>query len=168
MNKIKAWHFSNKQGTLGYGDGRQIVLGETLSVDGIPVKCHYGLHGSKSILDAMGYASGCRLWRVEIWEDIDSEDDKLCGKNRKALIDYGDIMPLIVKFAKSCSDRAQKHAKYAKYAKSAKYAKYAAESAAKSAKYAKYAAKSAAKKERKIQEEWWAEKLEQLKGGRHE
>src|SRR5690606_12638336 len=138
-NRVKAWHFSNNEGTLGYGDGRQIILGETLSADGKPVPCSYGLHGSKSIIDAMGYASGCRLWRVEIWGEIDEDDDKLCGRNRRALVDYGDIMPQIVEFAKWCAERAQE------FAKSAKYAEYPAKYAVNYANYTEYAAESSAK-----------------------
>lgn len=191
--KYTCYHFSNAQGTLGFGDNRQIVLGETLSVDGTPKMCEWGLHGSQSILDALGYASGCHLWKVEISGNVDLGDDKLCGNNRKAIADYGDVMFLVVEFAKWCADRAAKSAKYAtKSAKSAEYAaeyaEYAAESAeyaksaAKSAaeyaaEYAKYAAESAAKSaeyaaeyaksntsERQLQEQWWQDKLQQLKG----
>ena len=189
MKKYTAFHFSNKSGNLGFGDGREIRVGETLSVDCKPKLCEIGLHGSQSVVDALGYASGARLWKVEIWGNVDCGDDKLCGNNRRAVVDYGEILPIIVEFAKWCSDRAAKYAgsaaKSAKYAaeyaesaaKSAKSAKYAAKSAAeytksaaKSAKYAaKYAesaakyAESAAKKERDAQEKWWMDKLSELK-----
>ena len=162
MKKYTAFHFSNKAGTLGYGDGRQIRVGETLSVDCKPELCKIGLHGSQSVVDALGYAGGARLWKVEIWENVDCGDDKLCGNNRRAVVDYGEILPIIVEFAKWCSDRAAKSAesaaksaKYAEYAKSAaEDAKYAAknaeyaESAAEDAEYAAKYAEYAAKKER--------------------
>lgn len=147
MKKYIAYHWSRNDDCLGYGDGRQIVLGETLSVAGTPKLCHHGLHGSVSVVDALGYASGSHLWLVEISGRIQTSDDKICGLHRKAIIEYGDLLPIIVEFAFWCSSRAAESAKYAKYA--AEYSKYAAESA---------------ECEKLAQEDWWMEKLQQIKG----
>lgn len=145
--KHTAFHWSRNDDRLGYGDGRKIVLGKTLSVKGKPEKCKHGLHGSESIMDALFYASGTHLWVVEIWGAVDTTDrDKICGQHRKAIAQYGDLMFLIVDFAKWCAVRS------AEYAKSAESV-------------AEYTAKSAksAKKERLAQEGWWYEKLAQIK-----
>jgi hypothetical protein len=140
MKKYTAYHFSRNDDRLGHGDGRKIVLGETLSVDGKPKLCEHGLHGSIRLVDALGYASGSHLWVVEIWGKVDVGDDKICGNNRRAVVQYGDVLPLIAEFAYWCADRAAKYAaESAEYAaESAKYAEYAAEYAAESA--AEYAA----------------------------
>jgi len=140
---MKAWHFANYDDFLKYGDGRKIILGETLSVEGTPKLCSHGLHGNVSILDAMKYAGGPNLWLVEITGNVQIGDDKICGNSRKALVQYGNILPLIVEFSFWCSSRA-------------------AESTKSAAKYAEYA-ESAAKYERQAQEDWWTEKLSQLK-----
>ncbi|MDC6706028.1 hypothetical protein OEZ83_27055, partial [Leclercia adecarboxylata] len=105
-----------------------------------PILCKLGLHGSISIVDALGYAAGSHLWLVNIWGVVDKGDDKLCGTHREAVVEYGDLSSLIVEFAKWCADRAAESAKYAEYAE------------------------YAAKQERESQENWWKEKLFQLKG----
>jgi len=141
MKKYRVFHFSRNDDCLGYGDGREIKLGKTLSVEGQPILCQHGLHGSISILDALKYASGSHLWAAEIWGNVQVDDDKLCGNYRVPIREYGDILPLIVEFAFMCSKRAAEYAEYA-----AKYA-YAAEYAT---------------QERMYQENWWKEKLAQL------
>ena len=47
MGKIKAWHFCRNDKKLGYGDNREIKVGETLTVDPDRIcLCNYGLHAS--------------------------------------------------------------------------------------------------------------------------
>ena len=82
---MKAWHFTNENMTLGYGDGRKIVEGETLSCEGDIVLCQNGMHGSKRIIDALQYAPGPILTRVEITGDVVEGDDKIAGRHRKVL-----------------------------------------------------------------------------------
>ena len=163
MKKIVAYHWSRNDDCLGYEDGRQIVLGKTLSISGKPILCEHGLHASVSIVDALGYAAGSHLWLVEISGKIQNSEDKLCGQNRKALIEYGDLLPIIVDFAFWCAERVAEYAaNCAKYA--ADYAAEDADDAANCAKFAANYAKFAADSEKLAQEEWWAEKLQQLKG----
>ena len=92
MGKIKAWHFAianNKgQPILGFGDGREIIDGSTLSINGPINMCKNGLHGSVKILDALGYASGPIITRVEISGDIIIGHNKIVGRNRKCLWHY--------------------------------------------------------------------------------
>src|SRR4051794_16379994 len=58
------WHFAavDGEGTprLGYGDGREVRVGETLRVEGTPVPCEHGLHASETLWDALGCARGDR------------------------------------------------------------------------------------------------------------
>jgi len=84
-DKILAWHFAKDDNKLNYGDGREIVIGETHSVEGTPSLCEWGLHGSTRIRDALRYAPGSMVYRVEIWGNVDSGDDKICGTHRRYL-----------------------------------------------------------------------------------
>ena len=79
---MKAWHFVGD--TLR--DGRPIPLdGEWLSHDGELVMCESGLHASKRIVDALNYAPGKTICRVEVDGDIIHDDDKLVASKRKIL-----------------------------------------------------------------------------------
>jgi len=65
--EILAWHFLRVDKKLGYGDNRLVSLDDLIAVD--PDKldlCHFGLHGSVKILDAISFigwenAIVCRL-----------------------------------------------------------------------------------------------------------
>jgi len=85
MATIKAWHFMAADRRLGYGDGRLMRKGQTLRVAGKPVMCGHGLHGSRRIIAALGYAVGPIICRVEIGGDIVEYADKLVGNTRKTL-----------------------------------------------------------------------------------
>ena len=102
MNKVLAWHFSPLDCLLANGDGRKIVAGESLSVSLPLTLCKRGLHGSVNILDALNYAPGPMLWRVEISGEILEEKDKLCGETRKALWGF-DCRDLLFSFARECA-----------------------------------------------------------------
>lgn len=82
---IRAYHFNT--GKCGYGDNRPIIEGETLSVACKPECCERGLHGSVDIMDALSYApsDATHISIVEIWGDIDRQDDKICGTHRKCI-----------------------------------------------------------------------------------
>lgn len=61
MNDIM-WHFAGVDDVgvprLGHNDGREIRVGETLTVDCKPVVCEAGLHACPHARDALGYAAG--------------------------------------------------------------------------------------------------------------
>ena len=84
-DKLECWHFANNDLRLGYGDGREIVAGESLRVEGAPKLCEYGLHGSKRLIDALKYASGHMLCRVELSDEIIEGHDKAVARERKTL-----------------------------------------------------------------------------------
>jgi hypothetical protein len=79
----RAWHFASADMRLGYGDGREIVAGETLTVDGRPSLCERGLHASVRLIDAIEYApENPRLCRVEVGGEIATGADKIAGTER--------------------------------------------------------------------------------------
>ena len=86
---MKAWYFAHESNKLQYGDGRKIKIGETHTIDCIPQCCKKGLHGSIKILDALSFAKGSIIYRVDIKDKIDKQNDKICGQSRTYL--YGGI-----------------------------------------------------------------------------
>ena len=80
--KVLAWHFTSN--TLR--DGRPIPpIGEVLHVPP-PIRiCERGCHASRNIIDALYYAPGTNLHRVELWGSIREQKDKLVASNRRIL-----------------------------------------------------------------------------------
>src|SRR5690606_4993475 len=85
------WHFVqvDEHGTprLGYGDGRAVVVGETLRVDAEPILCSVGLHASRRLWDALKYAQGDRLslCRVTLGGTVVDDDDKSVASERTVI-----------------------------------------------------------------------------------
>ena len=77
--KILGWHFCD-----GWKlrDGTPLEIGRTYTVDGPTKLCERGLHSSIRLLDALRYAPGSFVCRVESWGDIKSESNKLVSLNR--------------------------------------------------------------------------------------
>ena len=76
---ILAWHFVNDK----LRDGRDIPKdGELLVHEGALELCKTGLHASESIMDALRYAPGNTLCRVEMSGSMALGDDKLCSTER--------------------------------------------------------------------------------------
>jgi hypothetical protein len=73
---MKAWHFTKLDKRLGYEDGRLVEAGKILSVRGPLTLCRRGLHASATIFDALKYAPGPYLWRVELMGDVIKDTDK--------------------------------------------------------------------------------------------
>jgi hypothetical protein len=79
---MKAWHFVSD--TLR--DGRPIPAdGELLKHEGPLKLCASGLHASKNILDALHYAPGSTICRVEVCGEIIHGNDKLVASERTIL-----------------------------------------------------------------------------------
>jgi len=70
---------------LGYDDGRLVEVGQTLECEGEPALCSNGMHGSAMLIDALYYANGPIVCRVEIEGDVIEDEDKLCGRRRTVL-----------------------------------------------------------------------------------
>lgn len=100
METIKAFYFATEDRKLRYGDEREIVVGETHSVDGEIKVCRNGLHASEKLLDALMHAPGCILYLVELSGHTDSSShDKLAARNRKYLAEFN-VTEVLKEFAR--------------------------------------------------------------------
>jgi len=64
--KPRYWHFIRENKKLGYQDDRIVRAGRTYKVDCEPILCESGLHASKEAIDALVYAPGPIICRVEL------------------------------------------------------------------------------------------------------
>jgi hypothetical protein len=87
------------------GDGRRVVMGETVTVDGPIELCRRGLHASRNPLDALSYRDSPIFVRVELSGEIQEANDKLCATSRKHLwaVDATKILHI---FACRCAEQA--------------------------------------------------------------
>ena len=85
---MKGWHFTDTSKTLRYGDGRKVEAGKTLTFKGTPELCEKGLHACKRLIDAIQYAPGPYVWRVELSGKVLHGDDKSVATKRKAIWGY--------------------------------------------------------------------------------
>jgi hypothetical protein len=99
-----AWHFTD-----GWKlrDGQPLEVGKTYVFDGEPVMCECGYHASKKILDALRYAPGTVVSRVECDDITGTENDKFVCKRRKVLWSM-DIEMILHEFACRCAEHALK------------------------------------------------------------
>ena len=82
MKKIQGWHFC-KDWKLR--DGQKVEVGKTYSVKGELIMCQHGLHLSERIIDALNYAPGNIICRVEGWGDMQKDSDKIICRYRTVL-----------------------------------------------------------------------------------
>ena len=82
VKPVLAWHFTDG---MKLRDGQPLVVGQTYRHSGPLVMCESGLHGSKLLLDALHYAPGSTLSRVELSGDFLRDRDKLVASRRKVL-----------------------------------------------------------------------------------
>jgi hypothetical protein len=102
-NSMKGWYFSNSDKRLSHGDGRIIKIGRTHKVDGEIEMYKNGLHASQDILDAVAYAQGSIIWRVELSGTIIKGFDKIVASKRTYLSGGIDISETLHKFARMCA-----------------------------------------------------------------
>jgi hypothetical protein len=82
---VLGWWFSASD-ELRHGDGRKVVIGETLTVEGKIVPCERGLHASVDPFDALRYAPGPMLYRVRLSGEVVVHDgDKHVASEHTAL-----------------------------------------------------------------------------------
>ena len=98
---VRAWWFSAER-QLPNGDGRRVRVGRTQVHKGTLELCRSGLHASERIIDALDYAPGPLLWRVECSGEIIHGNDKIVCSRRTplAVIDADDILR---QFARWCA-----------------------------------------------------------------
>ena len=79
------WHFLPKSRRLQYGDGREVVAGETLRVEGTPVLYEHGLHASARAIDALIRRPGPIACLVTLGGEVVHDADKSAGQERTCL-----------------------------------------------------------------------------------
>ena len=99
-DELIGWHFST--GKLGYGDGREIIIGKTHKVKGPLELCACGLHASERIIDALQYAHGPMVYKVRLHGKILRGDDKACATQRTYLAGF-DATDILRLFARKCA-----------------------------------------------------------------
>ena len=100
---MKAWYFSDESRRLRYGDGRKIAVGVKHTVDCVPVLCKSGLHASVRAIDALEYAPGPIIWRVELGGTINHENDKCSATKRTYVAGGVDATETLRAFARACA-----------------------------------------------------------------
>jgi len=102
---MKGWHFLAGDGKLGYKDERLVEVGVPLAAEGDLELCENGMHASKRILDALRYAPGTIICRVELTGELRHADDKMVGRQREVLwmLTAAQSEDVLRRFARSCA-----------------------------------------------------------------
>ena len=103
MDTVTGWYFSKESRVLQYGDARPIALGVTHEVDAPIELCERGLHASVRAIDALEYAPGPIVWRVELSGEINAGDDKCVATHRKYIGGGVDASAVMRAFARRCA-----------------------------------------------------------------
>ena len=98
---VRAWHFLPADRRCRY-DGRAVVAGEWLAASGELALCQNGMHASRRALDALQYAPGPIVCRVELRGDVIEGTDKLVARERR-VVWVGNATPQLRKFARLCA-----------------------------------------------------------------
>ena len=108
------WSAPGTNPQLGNGDCRPVVVGKTHEVKGPPKLCNVGLHFSRRIIDALGYAQSLDLYEVEPGGEIlePKGEDKGCATKRTYLrkLDFAGVMDQWLEW---CVKRAEANAAFA-------------------------------------------------------
>ncbi|HZN91364.1 MAG TPA: hypothetical protein VFB81_01615, partial [Myxococcales bacterium] len=84
--RILAWHFLPADGRLAHRQGGKIITPGMVTTERRPLRlCGVGLHASVDIMDALGYAPGPIVQRVECGGRILHGNDKLCCSWRRCI-----------------------------------------------------------------------------------
>jgi hypothetical protein len=106
---MKAWHFLKADRRLRFGTQEVVEAGKTYAAEGPIRMCKNGMHGSERILDALTYAPGPIVCRVEIDGEIQFGGDKLVGRHRHVLA-MADVSNVLHEFACKVAEHALKRA----------------------------------------------------------
>jgi hypothetical protein len=105
-----AWHFVHEsRRTAIYRDGipeytgPRVRAGLVQRIDGAPVCCARGLHASIRAIDALWYAPGPIVCRVELDGEIAHQDDKCAAQVRRVLW-VADATRTLHEFALECAE----------------------------------------------------------------
>lgn len=106
-----AWHFLRDDRRLRYDancpehKGLEVKVGQKATVD-LPIHlCSEGLHASKRAIDALKYAPGAIVCRVELSGVILEANDKVCASERTVL-SMIDATNILHEFSCWCAEQA--------------------------------------------------------------
>jgi hypothetical protein len=99
---VRAWHFLPDDRRLRWGTREVVEVGKPIKVEGKIELCSHGLHASIKTLDALNYAPGPIICRVELSGDIIKGNDKLVASERTVL-SMADATETLRKFARMCA-----------------------------------------------------------------
>lgn len=85
MNEVVAWHFLKKDKRLRFGDREFVEVDKTFSIKEKPELCELGFHASLRAIDALDYAPGPIVCRVQMGGEIIHSDDKLVAQQRTVI-----------------------------------------------------------------------------------
>ena len=99
---MRAWHFVGADRRLRYGDGATVAPGYVYTWDGPLALCQSGLHASVRAIDALRYAPGPIVCRVEMGGEIVRGDDNVVAQSREVLW-AADATDALRRFARLCA-----------------------------------------------------------------
>ena len=109
--KVLAWHFLRDDKRMQFRDGRRVEdgeiveVGKTYKAEGDLKLCANGMHASVRAIDALDYAPGPIICRVELSGKIVDGGDKVCAISRKVLW-MADATHTLHEFACRCAEQA--------------------------------------------------------------
>ena len=85
--KILAWHFVTDDRMLAHqAPPMEVAPGYIYGEpNGDIIICERGMHASRTVYDALGFAQGSQLCRVRVWGDVQEQNDKIVGRYREVL-----------------------------------------------------------------------------------
>jgi hypothetical protein len=104
-DKVLGWHWLPDNGCLQHPPHTKVEVGQTLTAEGPLELCENGMHASLRALDALQYAPGAIVCRVELSGEIVEGHDKLCARHRKVLA-MADATKTLHEFACWCAEQA--------------------------------------------------------------
>jgi len=102
---LLAWHFLKEDRKLRFPPYTEITPGSIVTAEGELKMCRNGCHASIKPLDALQYAPGPIVCRVELSGEIIEDTDKLCARHRK-VIWMADATRTLHEFACWCAEQA--------------------------------------------------------------
>jgi len=100
-----AWHFLREDRKLRFPPHTEITPGSVVTAEGELKMCKNGCHASIRPIDALGYAQGPIVCRVELSGEIIEDTDKVCARHRKVLW-MADATHTLHEFACWCAEQA--------------------------------------------------------------
>jgi len=104
VNKTLAWHFLPEDRKLRWGTEEEVVPGQKLIVKPPLHMCRHGLHAGIRAIDALTYAPGPVVCRVELGGEILEDEDKCCATERTCVW-LADASEVLHRFACWCAER---------------------------------------------------------------